>query len=320
MSNNYQSRAVPEPKTVDLAFKVGDTNYLLKGVDKELTNKVTSVETKSTQNAAKIVEVEGKVTQNTQKITQIETTANQNTSKIAAVESKANQNTSSIEAINKKIEDLEAFAGDGAVKFAYKDYTQEDAQAEMVVGIRYLVAFNKANQYLQLDKKTGQVASNQAEGVVDKNIDYWKLVLKDSDGIVHTLNQKIDFTGVAYVDQPNTFTESQTFNKPAFANGNQGFNEANNNQLLTKQNVIEKLAEYAPLNGANTFEQPVKSSANQVYESADDNELIKKSTFAGEISKIKSEINAKTSIEVVDSIDKVSSEGKLYFIDPSLKK
>ena len=104
----------------------------------------------------------------------------------------------------------------GLANYALKDYTQEVNQGEMLLNVVYLVAFNKSNQYLQLDKANGYNPSDtQAPGVEDKEVAYYvKMVKHSAEGPVINagrLYTAINLQGVAYTEKTNTFTQLNTF-------------------------------------------------------------------------------------------------------------
>ena len=75
-------------------------------------------------------------------------------------------------------EEMEATQS-GLANYALKDYTQEQNQSEMLLNVVYLVAFNKSNQYLQLDKANGyNPAAEQAPDVTDKVVSYYVKMVK----------------------------------------------------------------------------------------------------------------------------------------------
>ena len=105
----------------------------------------------------------------------------------------------------------------GLANYALKDYTQTANQGEMLLNVVYLVAFNKSNQYLQLDKANGyNPAAEQAPGVEDKEVAYYvKMVKHTAEGPAVNagrLYTAINLQGVAYTEKTNTFTQLNTFN------------------------------------------------------------------------------------------------------------
>ena len=122
------------------------------------------------------------------------------------------------------IKDELAATESGVTNFALKDYTQPDNQGEMLLNVIYLVAFNKANQYLQLDKTNGYNPSDtQAPGVEDKVVSYYiKMVKHTAEGPAVEAGRiytAINLQGVAYHDKVNTFTKSNAFNAGASVTG-----------------------------------------------------------------------------------------------------
>ena len=122
------------------------------------------------------------------------------------------------------IKDELAATESGVTNFALKDYTQEENQDEMLLNVIYLVAFNAANQYLQLDKANGyNPAAEQAPDVTDKVVSYYVKMVKHTAetpaveaGRIYTA---INLQGVAYHDKVNTFTKSNAFNAGASVTG-----------------------------------------------------------------------------------------------------
>lgn len=105
----------------------------------------------------------------------------------------------------------------GLANYALKDYTQEQNQSEMLLNVVYLVAFNKSNQYLQLDKANGyNPAAEQAPDVTDKVVSYYvKMVKHTAEGPAVNAGRwytAINLQGVAYTEKTNTFTQLNTFN------------------------------------------------------------------------------------------------------------
>ena len=113
-------------------------------------------------------------------------------------------------------EEMEATQS-GLANYALKDYTQEQNQSEMLLNVVYLVAFNKSNQYLQLDKANGyNPAAEQAPDVMDKVVSYYvKMVKHTAEGPAVNAGRwytAINLQGVAYTEKTNTFTQLNTFN------------------------------------------------------------------------------------------------------------
>lgn len=308
-----QEKAITQPEShieiSNFTVKSKDNKvYDLPGFTKTNKDKLEQTATQATQTQQKVSQIEPKLTTVEQKVQALESTKiPQIEQKVTAVEQKANtieqvanKNKSDISSINDQLTKLEAKFGKGAFKFAYKDYTLEQNKAEMDVGVRYFVPFNKSGQYLQYDEATGQVAEDQAEGVEDKVLDFYKIVLKDSEDHVQFINQKFDQTGLAYIDEQNTFKVEQLLG------ADQNFAGANDKAFLTKKAVADELKNYANLNTANTFKQTVKSEAEQNLESADPNEYTKVSTLNKALAVLKP--------KVVNSLEEVTEPNCIYLI------
>lgn len=122
-----------------------------------------------------------------------------------------------LDPINKKIEDVASGTGN----LAYKDYTQPDNQSEMVVGVIYLVPFNKSDEFIPFDKETGKPSAEGAP--TDTTVSYFKRMYKPKSGSIQELGKQYTqghLENVAYTNVANTFTELNTFNSgAAFTNG-----------------------------------------------------------------------------------------------------
>lgn len=114
--------------------------------------------------------------------------------------------------INSKLEDVTS----GVPNFAYKNYTIEANQSEMVPGIVYLVPFTKDNQFIALNPSTNAPVDSS------KEIAYYLHCIIDADGNV-TSNQKTQAQGflenVAYTNKANVFSEKQTIQGGASVTG-----------------------------------------------------------------------------------------------------
>lgn len=122
-----------------------------------------------------------------------------------------------LDPIRKEVSDLAS----GTSNLAYKDYTQPDNQSEMVVGVIYLVPFNKSDEFIPFDKKTGKPASEGAP--TDTTVSYFKRMYKPKSGSIQELGKQYTqghLENVAYTNVANTFTELNTFSSgAAFTNG-----------------------------------------------------------------------------------------------------
>lgn len=106
--------------------------------------------------------------------------------------------------INTKLENVIS----GVTNFAYKDYSVAANQAEMEVGIIYLVPFTADNQFIALDPATN-APINEAQEIA-----YYLHCIKDDSGKVTSSHKEYTqgfIENVAYTNKNNTFEQDQTF-------------------------------------------------------------------------------------------------------------
>lgn len=122
-----------------------------------------------------------------------------------------------LDPIRKEVSDLAS----GAPNLAYKDYTQEENQEEMLEGVIYNVPFNKDDEFILFDKETGKPALEGNPS--DTDVAYFIKCFKNSTGEVSQIGKEYTqghLENVAYTNLANTFTELNTFSSgAAFTNG-----------------------------------------------------------------------------------------------------
>lgn len=132
----------------------------------------------------------------------------------------------------------------GQRMIALKDYyTDEQHKAEMAVGVYYSVPFNKANEWLEWDEKTGAPKNPQTNvAVTDLEVAYFQIVMKNSDDAVNKLGRidnRVSFANVPFLDADNTFTGNNTFEKDITVSATQDPTSLGNDKLTTAKWVRE---------------------------------------------------------------------------------
>lgn len=167
----------------------------------------------------------------------------------------------------------------GGIQVAYKDYTLEENQDEMLEGALYKLPHNASDEFVALDPKTGQPLDPQpVPEVTDLKVTYLLVLIKNSEGTVSEVGREYlqgSLQGVVYADKPNTFTQTNTFNAGINASGSSTFENVSVTGSMTVTTGID-------LAGASGSQ--VVANAGQVKEYVDSFiPEIRPSTDSGEI-------------------------------------